>query len=87
MSPVEYYKLCPECNEHFDARRLSQKYCTDEWSSYKKFIPKEKHIISKKKTTHIERRNRDFRTHIKRLCRETACFSKADDIASLPPCL
>lgn len=57
-----------------------EKYCTDDWKSYKTYIPKEKHIISKKKTTHIERMNKDFRTHLKRLCRETACFSKADDM-------
>jgi IS1 family transposase/transposase-like protein len=55
-------------------------YCTDSWKSYKKHIPKEKHIISKKKTTHIERRNRDFRTHLKRLARKTVCFSKKDDM-------
>ena len=55
-------------------------YCTDSWKSYKKYIPKEKHIISKKKTTHIERRNRDFRTHLKRLARKTVCFSKKDDM-------
>ena len=53
---------------------------TDEWKSYKKHIPPEKHIIAKAKTTHIERRNRDFRTHLKRLCRETVCFSKKDDM-------
>ena len=57
-----------------------EKYCTDDWKLYKKYIPKDKHIISKKKTTHIERMNRDCRTHLKRLCRETACFSKADDM-------
>ena len=51
-------------------------FCTDDWKSYKKNIPKYKHIISKAKTTNIERRNRDFRTHFKRLCRETVCFSK-----------
>jgi insertion element IS1 protein InsB len=55
-------------------------YRTDDWKSYKKHIPKEKHIIAKAKTTHIERRNRDFRTHLKRLCRETVCFSKKDDM-------
>jgi IS1 family transposase len=55
-------------------------FCTDDWKSYKKHIPAEKHVISKAKTTHIERRNRDFRTHIKRLCRETVCFSKQDDM-------
>jgi IS1 family transposase len=53
---------------------------TDDWKSYKKHIPPEKHIISKTKTTNIERRNRDFRTHLKRLCRETVCFSKKDDM-------
>jgi len=57
-----------------------EKYCTDDWKPYKKNIPADKHIISKKKTTHIERRNKDFRTHLKRLCRETACFSKANDM-------
>ena len=57
-----------------------EKYCTDEWKSYKKHIQKEKHIVSKRKTTHIERRNRDFRTHLKRLCRKTVCFSKKDDM-------
>ncbi len=57
-----------------------EKYCTDDWSSYKKYIPQEQHIVSKKKTTHIERKNRDFRTHLKRLCRETVCFSKKDDM-------
>lgn len=53
---------------------------TDDWKSYKKHLPPDKHIISKTKTTHIERRNRDFRTHIKRLARETVCFSKKDDM-------
>ncbi len=56
------------------------KYCTDDWGSYKKFIPADKHIVSKAKTTNIERRNRDFRTHLKRLARETVCFSKKDDM-------
>ncbi|MDI9363681.1 MAG: IS1 family transposase [Flavobacterium sp.] len=49
-------------------------------NSTKKYMPKEKHIISKRKTTHIERKNRDFRTHLKRLSRETVCFSKKDDM-------
>ena len=57
-----------------------EKYCTDEWKSYKKYIQQEQHIISKRKTTHIERKNRDFRTHLKRLCRKTVCFSKKDDM-------
>lgn len=55
-------------------------YRTDDWKSYKKYIAPQKHIIAKAKTTHIERRNRDFRTHLKRLCRQTVCFSKKDDM-------
>ena len=55
-------------------------YYTDNWISYKKHIPPEKHTISKKKTQKIERQNLNFRTHIKRLCRKTICFSKKDDM-------
>ncbi len=50
------------------------------WKSYKKHIPPEKHTISKIKTQKIERQNLNFRTHIKRLCRKTICFSKKDDL-------
>jgi IS1 family transposase len=55
-------------------------YYTDNWKCYKKYIPSHKHTISKKKTQKIERQNLNFRTHIKRLCRETICFSKKDDM-------
>ena len=30
MPISEYYKLCPECKENFDARRLNQKFCSAE---------------------------------------------------------
>ncbi len=55
-------------------------YYTDDWKSYKKFSPVEKHTVSKKKTRNIERQNLNFRTHLKRLCRKTICFSKKDDM-------
>lgn len=42
-------------------------------------IPLQKYIIAKAKNTYFERQNRDFRTHLKRLSRETVCFSKKDD--------
>jgi insertion element IS1 protein InsB len=51
-------------------------YYTDNWKSYQKYIPPEKHTVSKKKTQKIERQNLNFRTHLKRLCRRTICFSK-----------
>ena len=55
-------------------------YCTDDWKAYRKLIPAGKHIVSKKKTTYIERQNLNFRTHLKRLARETLCSSKKDDM-------
>jgi insertion element IS1 protein InsB len=54
-------------------------YYTDNWESYQKYIPPEKHTVSKKKTHKIERQNLNFRTHLKRLCCKTICFSKKDD--------
>ena len=55
-------------------------YHTDDWQSYSKYIPSGKHIISKENTWKIERRNLNFRTHIKRLNRKTICFSKDEKI-------
>ena len=55
-------------------------YCTDAWKSYQNHIPPDKHYIGKDRTWKIERKNLNFRTHIKRLTRETICFSKKDDM-------
>ena len=55
-------------------------YYTDNWSSYSKYIPSHKHIIGKDNTWKIERKNLNFRTHIKRLNRKTICFSKNEKI-------
>jgi insertion element IS1 protein InsB len=55
-------------------------FYTDDWQSYKKFIPEEKHRIGKDRTWKIERKNLNFRTHIKRLNRKTICFSKNETI-------
>lgn len=38
------------------------------------------YIIGKNNTWRIERRNLNFRIHIKRLNRKTICFSKDEDI-------
>jgi insertion element IS1 protein InsB len=56
------------------------RYYTDDWQSYRKYIPSSKHIIGKADTWRIERRNLNFRTHIKRLNRKTICFSKDEKI-------
>jgi insertion element IS1 protein InsB len=60
----------------FDIHR----YYTDDWGSYSKYIPEHKHQIGKDQTWKIERKNLNFRTHIKRLNRKTICFSKNETI-------
>lgn len=56
------------------------RFYTDDWKSYRKYIPPSKHVIGKSDTWRIERRNLNFRTHIKRLSRKTICFSKNEKI-------
>jgi IS1 family transposase len=53
-------------------------YYTDDWGSYSKYLPPEKHIIGKQGTQKIENKNLNFRTRIKRLARKTICFSKSE---------
>ena len=57
-----------------------ESYYKNGYKYKKNNIPLEEHIILKKKTTHIERSKRDFRTHLKRLTRKTGCFLKKDDM-------
>ena len=54
---------------------------TDDWGAYSRLFPNEyMHIIGKDNTWKIERKNLNFRTHIKRLSRRTICFSKNETI-------
>lgn len=53
-------------------------YHTDAWQSYFKYIPADKHQVGKENTWKIERKNLNFRTHLKRLTRKTICFSKSE---------
>ncbi len=55
-------------------------FYTDNWQSYAKYIPSDRHCIGKKDTWKIERTNLNFRTHLKRLHRKTICFSKNETI-------
>ena len=56
------------------------RYHTDDWGAYSKYIPAEIHRIGKDRTWKIERKNLNFRTHLKRLNRKTICFSKNEQI-------
>lgn len=49
---------------------------SDDWGSYVRDVPKEKHLTGKIFTQRIERNNLTLRTHIKRLARKTICFSQ-----------
>lgn len=56
------------------------RFCTDDWESYRKLIPDERHWVGKQWTQRIERQNLNFRTHLKRLHRRTICFSKSGEM-------
>jgi len=61
---------------------LPIKVChTDDWGAYERCMPLEyKQIVGKDNTWKIERKNLNFRTHLKRLSRRTICFSKNEDV-------
>jgi len=49
---------------------------TDEWGAYQRHFPAHYwHLIGKDNTWKIERKNLNFRTHLKRSSRRTICFS------------
>jgi insertion element IS1 protein InsB len=56
------------------------KYHTDNWGAYSKYIPPDKHRVGKDRTCKTERKNLNFRTHLKGLNRKTVCFSKNEQI-------
>jgi insertion element IS1 protein InsB len=55
-------------------------YYTDNWGAYSKHLPLEQHYIGKDQTWKIERKNLNFRIHLKRLSRKTVCYSKNEQI-------
>ena len=57
--------------------KVKGKACTDYWKAYERFIPKEKHIQSKKETYTVEGYNSLFRHFLARLRRRTKCYTKA----------
>ncbi len=69
----EVYKQLRKLLKPFGIKRLY----TDAWGAYTRHPQKnEKHIIGKKNTQRIESKHLTFRTRVKRLARETICFSK-----------
>ena len=56
------------------------KYYTDDWPAYSRLLPPDQHIVGKDETWKIERKNLNFRIHLKRLNRKTICYSKKEEI-------
>ena len=55
-------------------------YYTDDWGAYARNLPEAHHYIGKDRTWKIERKNLNFRTHLKRLNRKTICYSKSEEV-------
>lgn len=53
---------------------------SDEWGSYAREVPKNKHLTGKIFTQRIERNNLTLRTRTKRLPRKTNCFSRSVEL-------
>ena len=54
---------------------------SDDWGGYERVVSGQYlHRVGKEHTWRIERRNLNFRTHLKRLSRRTLCFSKDEGI-------
>jgi IS1 family transposase len=52
-------------------------YSTDTWGAYTRHLDPEQHPVSKRGTQKIERKHLTLRARIKRLVRQTICFSKS----------
>jgi insertion element IS1 protein InsB len=54
-----------------------QRFYTDGWGGYTRILEENQHEVDKHYTRKIERKHLTLRTRIKRLARETICFSKS----------
>lgn len=50
---------------------------TDGLDIYRYLVPEPQHKVKARHTNHIERKNLNLRTHLKRLSRKTLCYSKS----------
>ena len=72
-------KNCRALLKKYQNSRVKE-FSSDDWLSYQKCVPAEKHLIGKDKTQRIERVNLNFRTHLKRLHRRGIGFSKSEEM-------
>jgi len=57
-----------------------KKICTDHLRVYNGLVEKDIHVSNRYQINHIERFNLTLRTHLKRLCRRTICFSRSSEM-------
>jgi len=70
---------CRKLLRKYQNSRIEQ-FASDDWQSYQKCVSAERHYIGKDQTQRIERKNLNFRVHLKRLARKTIAFSKNEEM-------
>jgi insertion element IS1 protein InsB len=58
-------------------------YYSDKWGAYRRHLPAEQHTVGKRYLQKIERKHLTLRTRLKRLTRQTLCFSRSIDMHDL----
>ena len=58
-------------------------YYSDRWGAYRRHLPAEQHTVGKRYLQKIERKHLTLRTRLKRLTRQTLCFSRSIEMHDL----
>jgi insertion element IS1 protein InsB len=58
-------------------------YYADKWGAYQRHLPAEQHTVGKCYLQKIERKHLTLRTRLKRLMRQTLCFSRSIEMHDL----
>ena len=59
------------------------RYYSDKWGAYRRHLPAEQHTAGKRYLQKIERKHLTLRSRLKRLARQTLCFSRSIDMHDL----
>jgi insertion element IS1 protein InsB len=59
------------------------RYDTDGWGAYERHVEPDQYTVGKENTQQIESKHINLRTRIKRLVRQTICFSKTEHMHDL----
>jgi insertion element IS1 protein InsB len=54
-----------------------RRFYTDGWGAYQRHLDPKRHVVNKRATQPLERKQLTLRTRIKRLVRKTICFSRS----------